>query len=452
MKKNLILFGAGNYGREAYKELSTDYNIKCFADNGATLAGTLLQGIEIVLGNEVLEYMDTETDIVITISDFWEIEKQLKNYGIKEYYIYTVNGIYHKDNDCESKIVRCNRCIMDSKSDKTILFNEKGECSYCTEAIKNINKMYFPNVKGKEKLDELLNEVKEYGKDKKYDCLMGISGGLDSSYLAYLGNKWGLRILAVHIDDGYDTDISKSNLNKLIEKTGIDCRYIVPDKEQYSNLILAYMKAGVPNIAVPQDNILNAFLYKTAKENGIKYFFSGNNFALECITQRGNSYRYQDETNIRNIFKRFGTGSLDKLEFITEKQIEEYRDSLDLKTVYPLNYIDYNRERAFTELKEFCGFEYYGRKHLENILTAFIQLRWFPEKFGVDKRTSHLSSMIVSNQISRQDAIKELEEPLYDKEQMEKYIETICKNLKLSQEQFEELMDAPVHNHEEYND
>lgn len=347
-------------------------------------------------------------------------------------------------------IIRCVRCVMDNKSDSTISFDEKGICNYCTTAYKSINKIYFPNIEGKTKLDLLLNQVKKNGKGKKYDCIMGLSGGLDSSYLAYMGYKWGLRVLAVHIDDGYDTEISKNNLRKLIEKTGFDYEVIRPDTKQFNALTLAFMKAGVPNIAIPQDNVLFAFLYAKMKQYKIKYFFSGANFALECILQKGNTYKNTDVVNIKDINRRFGNNKLYKLKFIST--IQKIIDSklLHVETPCPLDYIDYNRDRAFNELREFCGFEYYGRKHLENILTAFIQLVWFPQKFGVDKRTSHLSSMIVSGQMTRDEALKELEEPLYDAQTMAEYISIIKKNLEITDEEFDSIMKAPVHQHSDY--
>ena len=157
-----------------------------------------------------------------------------------------------------------------------------------------------------------------------------------------------------------------------------------------------------------------------------------------------------DTVNIKAIHRKFDTKPIDKLCFISS-----YRKYFDMKvtglqTLRPLNYIEYNRNRAFSELKEFCGFEYYGSKHLENKLTAFVQLYWLPKKFGVDKRTSHLSSMIVSGQMTREEALKELERPVYDKELMFKYIQTIKERLNISDNEFEELMNAPIHQHNEY--
>lgn len=350
-----------------------------------------------------------------------------------------------------SNFQRCTRCVMDNSSDDTIVFGENGYCNYCTKAYGRINTTdFFPGELGAQKLETLIKEIKVSGKGKKYDCVMGISGGLDSSYLAYLGHKWGLRILAVHIDDGFDTEISKENIRKLVAACNIDMITIKPDAVQFNALTKAYMKAGVPNLAVPQDNVLFAFLYEAVRKNHISYFLSGGNFALECILQQGNTHDAFDVRNIRAIHRRFGDKPINKLKFISS-----YRKFYDakiagLKTIRPLNFIDYNRDRAFQELYDFCGFEYYGRKHLENILTAFVQLYWMPKKFGVDKRTSHLSSMIVSGQLSRDAALIELEKPLYDSKLMEKYITIIKDRLNISDAEFDAIMAAPPHQHEEY--
>lgn len=348
---------------------------------------------------------------------------------------------------------RCTRCIMDNASDPTITFDSEGHCNYCTQALSEIGTTtYFPGAEygGVEKLDQMLAKLKAEGKGKKYDCVMGLSGGLDSSYLAYLGYKWGLRILAVHIDDGYDTEISKENIKKLVKAAHIDLRTITPDAKQYNALTLAYMKAGVPNLAIPQDNILFAFLYDVVRESKIRYFLTGGNFALESILQQGNTWSAMDLTNLYDIQKKFGTEKIDKLRFISSYRKYWYMKTGKLSQLRPLNYIDYNRDRAFEELKEFCGFEYYGRKHLENELTAFIQLVWLPKKFGVDKRTSHLSSMIVSGQMTREEALKELAEPMYDEKMMQGYIEHIKSNMGISDEEFEQLMESPAHQHNEY--
>lgn len=345
---------------------------------------------------------------------------------------------------------RCTRCIMDNSSDPTIRFDGDGHCNYCTNALEKKKLVYFPNEEGRRRLDAMLDRLKSEGQGRLYDCIIGISGGLDSSYLTYLAHKWGLRMLAVHIDDGYDTDISKANIQKLCETANIDLRIITPDQDQYDSLTRAYMEAGVPNLAIPQDNILFSCLYAAVRETGVKYLLSGGNFALECILQRGNTYISLDTVNIRDINRRFGTEKIDKLSFTSSYQKYLLAKFGKVVTLRPLDLVDYNRDRAFAELKEFCGFEYYGSKHLENILTAFIQLYWFPQKFGVDKRTSHLSSMIISDQMTRDKALQLMEQPLYDEKMMADYIAIIKKRLKLSDADFDRIMAAPIHQHTDY--
>ena len=272
-----------------------------------------------------------------------------------------------------SKYQRCTRCIMDNKSDDKIRFDKNGYCNYCTTALAIKDKKWFPNAIGEQKLQKMVQEVKAAGKGKKYDAILGLSGGLDSSYLTYIAYKLGLRVLVVHIDDEYDTEIARENIRKLIKKTGFDYEVIKPDPEQYNALTLAFMKAGVANIATPQDNIIFAFLYNRIKEYKISYLLSGQNFSLESILQSDNTHSARDLIHIKDIARRFCDTTIDKLKFISTTQYLTDRYFLKIKTLEPLDLVDYTRDKAFKELADFCGFEYYGRKHLENILTAFIQ-------------------------------------------------------------------------------
>lgn len=348
-------------------------------------------------------------------------------------------------------IQRCTRCIMDNSSDEKITFDKDGYCNYCTAALWKSKYRYFPNAEGTSKLNTLLTMLKAAGQGKEFDCLMGISGGLDSSYLAYLGAvKWGVRILAVHIDDGFDTELAKTNINNLVAKAGIHLITIRPDEEQFLDLTRAFLYAEVPNLAIPQDNVLFATLYKFACEKKIKYFLAGTNFALESIMQSGNMHSAYDLKHIKAIHKQFGTKPLDKLPLISWQQRMIYDKVCHINTLSPLNYIDYNKERAIRELHEFSGFEYYEAKHLENKLTKIIQLVWFKEKFGVDKRTSHLSSLIVSGQMSREDALAEYNRPAYDKVQMEKDIDFVLDRLKISKSDFFTILNQPPKQHTDY--
>jgi N-acetyl sugar amidotransferase len=346
----------------------------------------------------------------------------------------------------------CKRCVMDNSADNTIVFDSNGICNYCNYALSRKDSVYFPNSEGKRKLESMIKLLKEEGKGKEFDCLMGISGGLDSAYLAYLGAKeWGLRILAVHIDDGFDTEIAQLNIENLCNKFNIKLIIEKPNKEQYMDLIKAFLRSGVPSIAIPQDNVLQACLKKYSKKYNLKYFLSGANFSLESILQRGNGHVAADGVHVRAIHNKFGQVPLTNLPIITlfDRYIGQ-KYITKINTLRPLDLIDYNRERAIRELKDNAGFNYYGGKHYESIFTKFVQVYYLPKKFGVDKRTSHYSSLIVTEQMTRKEALNELKKPLYTEEQMKEDIDFILAEIGMEKEEFEELMNVPGKPHDEY--
>lgn len=349
------------------------------------------------------------------------------------------------------EIRRCTKCVMDNEADNTITFDENGVCNYYNNAVAQIGKVYFPNEEGERRLKEMIAMLKKEGEGKKYDCLMGISGGLDSTYLAYLGAvKWGLRILAVHVDDGFDTDLAKANIKNLCKACNIEMKTITPDAEQFNDLTRAFFLAEVPNVATPQDNILFACLYDYARKYKVYNFLSGGNFALECILEQGNTYTVYDMVHNKDIHKKFGRKPIDKLPFLSQWQRSWDMYIRGIKSLRPLNYIDYNRARALKELGDFCNYQYYEAKHLENILTSVIQRYWFYHKFKVDKRKSHLSSMIVSGQMTREEALDELAKPMYDKEKMDKDIDIVLKAIDLDRATFDKLVARPGKQHTDY--
>lgn len=340
---------------------------------------------------------------------------------------------------------------MDNKSDETIVFDQDGYCNYCEEALQSMPKIYFPNEIGDKYLSQLISKLKEEGKQKKYDCLMGISGGLDSAYLAYLGYKHQLRILAVHVDDGFNTATAEDNISKIARTCGIDIVYESPDEEQYFNLVKAFIRADLPNIAIPQDNLIFAYLYKYAKKYDIHNFLSGGNFALESILQRDNTHTAYDKRHIKDISKKFSEKPINKLPFTSsfeKKIIDEI--IYKINEVRPLNYINYNKAKAIKELEEFCGYNYYGGKHYESILTSFMQKYYLPRKFKVDKRTSHLSSLIVSGQMTRDNALIELNKPLYNEENIKLIIEKILNLINMTKKEFDTIMLMPPKQHNQY--
>jgi len=346
----------------------------------------------------------------------------------------------------------CSRCVMDNASDNTITFESDGTCSYCNYALSRMGEAYYPNDLGKEKLNSMIKLLKEEGKGKQFDCLMGLSGGLDSAYLAYLAAKeWGLRILAVHVDDGFDAEIATHNIENLCKKFEIKLIVEKPDQTEYMDVLKSFIRSDVPSIAIPQDNVLQACLKNYAKKYNLKYFLSGANFSLESILQRGNGPVAADAVHIKDIHTKYGEVPLTKLplinifdRYIGQKYINK------IKTLRPLNYIDYNRERAIQELKLEAGFNYYGGKHYESIFTKFVQVYYLPNKFGVDKRKSHFSSMIVSGQMNRKEALLELDKALYNHEEMKRDIHFILSKLNMDKSEFDKIMSQPGRSHNEY--
>lgn len=344
----------------------------------------------------------------------------------------------------------CNRCVMDTNGDPDITFDANGCCNYCTEALHLRGEVPAPGDLSK--VEDLFMRIKAECKDAPYDCLVGVSGGLDSSYILYLGNKFGLRMLGVHIDDGLDTDVAKKNIAALCEKSGVTLRSVSPDPEQYRDLTLSFFKASVPNLAIPQDNLILAALTDAVKEYRLKYLLHGSNFSMESILQSGNSYTAADSVHIRAIQKQFSGKPIDKLRLtdtFENSVLKRFRK--DVIRVKPLDMIDYRFDTAVRELRDFCGYEYYGAKHHESILTRFMQCWYLPEKFGVDKRKSHLSSLIVSGQLTREEALARLALPKYSSEELkEADFNALAAFLGLTRKEFDELVSQPPRFHDEF--
>lgn len=338
---------------------------------------------------------------------------------------------------------------MDNSSDSTIVFDEHGHCNYCKSALSYRGRKYFPN--GDVQLKAIVERIKKESKGKRYDCTLGLSGGLDSSYVLYIGARLGLRMLAVHIDDGLDTDIAKHNVDKLCRTANVDIEYIHPDREQYADLTLSFFKAGLQGVAIPQDNILIRALREYTRKFDVKYLLSGSNFALESILEHSAGVSAKDRCHILNVHKLFGTKSIDKLQLESITGYYLSRVLSPVKTVLPLNYIDYNKDRAFQELHEFSGFEYYGGKHHENVLTRFMQGYYLPVKYGMDKRKSHLSSLIMAGQLSRDEALLELDKPTYESPEIQEAdTNLLAEYFGLSRQEFEKILDIPAKQHSDY--
>ncbi len=340
----------------------------------------------------------------------------------------------------------CKRCVMDDLN-TDITFDDVGNCNYCTEAISNKDKIWHNTEEGKKEFEDFIKNMKENNKDKKYDCILGLSGGIDSCYTAYLLTKYNVRMLAVHIDGGWNTEVSTKNVELLCKKLGIELHIIKPDEKEMFDLQRAYFLAEVINQDVPQDHFFFAYLYRFALKNHIKYFISGGNYSSESILPKRWGFDAMDGKNLKDIHKKYGKQKLKELKPLSFFEIYVKIPYIDrLKKFRPLNYINYNKEEAIKELHDNIGFEYYGGKHCESIFTRLYQNYILPVKFKVNKSKAHYSSLIVAGQMKRENAIQLLKENEYtnNKELLEKDIADFIQRIDITREEFDNIINDGV--------
>jgi N-acetyl sugar amidotransferase len=344
----------------------------------------------------------------------------------------------------------CGKCVMDT-TDSRIEFDEVGICNHCKTFETEISKRWFPNKEGKFRLKQIIDKIKQDGKRSEYDCIIGLSGGIDSSYLALKVKDFGLRPLVVHVDAGWNSELAVYNIEQIVKYCNYDLHTHVMDWEEMKDLQLAYFKAGIANQDVPQDHAFSASMYHFAIINNIKYVLNGGNIATESILPTSWLHSAMDSVNLRAIHKYFGTIPLKQFKVINSFQYYFlYPFIYKFKTIRPLNYMEYNKGEALEYLKREVGYKEYSGKHCESIFTKFYQNYYFPVKYGRDKRRAHLSSLILSGQISRDEALLELEKPLYDPRELEEDMEYIAKKLSVSLSEFKKIIDGEKHDYSEF--
>ena len=346
---------------------------------------------------------------------------------------------------------QCSLSVMDTITDPNITFDQNGVSNYYYEYKQHAAESVFEGAEGEQKLQELVTKIRASGEGKKYDCITGVSGGVDSTYLALKAKKLGLRPLIVHFDNGWNSEIAVKNIENVIQKLGFDLYTLVVDWNEFRDIQLAYIKASVVDIEAITDHAIIGTLYKLAAKYNIKYILSGNNVVTEATLPRHWIWSKTDHRNIQDIHKKFGTIRLKTYPFFSTKEKKYYGQIKGIETVYPLNYLPYNKAEVKQVITNELNWVDYGGKHYESVFTRFYQGYILPIKFGIDKRKAHLSNLIFSGQIDKPSALRTLSEPIYDAELMRTDYEFILKKFNLSAQEFDALMHIPRQEHSYYD-
>lgn len=341
---------------------------------------------------------------------------------------------------------------MDS-SDPSISFDGNGVCNHCHRRDDMISRFVFDGEAGKIALDKNVAKIKKEGIGKDYDCIMGVSGGVDSSYVTYIVKKLGLRPLAIHLDNGWDSELAVKNIELLMTKLGYDLYTEVLDWEQFRDLQLSFLKASTPDSEIPSDHAIAAILRHKAEELGVSTVIIGTNYRTESHLPIAWSYGAQDWRYIHAVHSTFGSAPLRG--FPHYDAFQNWIFKVRLRSFPILNYLDYNKTIAIDVLEKEIGWKYYGQKHYESIYTRFFQGYILPKKFGFDKRRAHYSSLICSGEITRERALQELEKPPYPLDRQESDKQYVIKKLGIGPDEFERIMSLPpktYHDYPNYND
>ena len=337
----------------------------------------------------------------------------------------------------------CTRCIMDT-SDPEIEFDEDGVCKHCHDYEQRVSQEVFPPPLGHQKLSAVVAQIKREGRRKKYDCIIGLSGGVDSSYVAYLAKKLGLRPLAVHLDNGWNSEAAVRNIENIVRILGFDLYTWVLDWEEFRNLQLAFLKASTPDSEIPTDHAIVASLYKVAEKNGVRWIVEGSNVVTEIMIPATWSHGHSDWGYIRTLNEMFSPTPLRTYPHYTYyDHVFRYGMIRKIQRFPILNYVQYNKLEAMEILKRELGWQPYGGKHYESIYTRFYQGYILPQKFGFDKRRGHLSCLVLDGRITREEALAEAQQAALDADQTREDRSFVIKKLGVSEAEFDEVMMAP---------
>lgn len=349
-------------------------------------------------------------------------------------------------------MIICTNCVMDT-SDSKITFDQHGVCDHCNTFKSKIQPNWHPNDTGLMLLENTVNSIKKAGKGKDFDCILGMSGGIDSSYLLYLAKeKLGLRPLVFHVDAGWNTQLAVNNIERLIEKLGLDLYTHVIDWEEIKDLQLAYFKSGVPHIDVPQDHAFFATMYHFADKYKVKHILTGGNYATECVRNPMEWMYFQsDSIQLKDIHRQFGTIPLKNYpvtNILWHKLYMPYFKGI--KVYRPLDFMPYNKKEAMQLLMDKFGWQPYPQKHFESRFTRFYESYWLYERFGYDVRKVQFSSLILTGQMTRDEALEELKKLPYDKETIHHEFEYVATKLGITTQELQSYFDMPKKTYKDY--
>lgn len=342
----------------------------------------------------------------------------------------------------------CSQTVMDT-SDPDIRFDENGVSNYVHDFAAFLEGLATPDER-KIELERRIARIKAEGKGKRYDCVLGLSGGVDSSYLAWLSKEWGLRPLVVHFDNGWNSELAVDNIERIVSHLGFELATHVMNWEEFRDLQRSYFLASVVDIEVPTDNLIFGALFRLAAKHKVGTILSGTNYATEWLMPPRWNYRKNDAVNIKAIQAKFGSRKLKELPILGVWNQGRYTLLNGIRTWAPLDLIDYSKAGAKKLLMEELGWRDYGGKHYESVFTRFYQGYVLPKKFGIDKRRAHLSTLILNGEITRDEALAELQQPTYDEDLQAEDRDYVGKKLGFSEEEFDRILAAGPVPHEAY--
>lgn len=344
----------------------------------------------------------------------------------------------------------CTKCVMDTTV-PDISFDNRGECNYCRQYRERTGRELHYDAEGQAALSALVANIKKAGTGKKYDCIIGVSGGVDSTYVAYLvKRRFGLRPLAIHLDNGWNSELAVENVTRTLRKLDIDLITEVLDWEEFKDIQVAFLKASIANAEIPTDHAIVATLFRSAAKMNVSYIITGSNIVTEAIMPESWMYSATDLRFIKGIRRRYGRQRRGRFPEISLGAFAYYIMGRRIRYIPLLNYVPYVKEEAKRLVERELGWADYGGKHNESTYTRFFQDYLLPKKFNIDKRRAHLSNLIVAGQLSREEVLRQLALPPCSSDELQDQLAYVLKKLDLSRGDFDKIMATPPKSVDDY--